>query len=75
MISIQRAEIAAVSEDPHVQTEAEAEWALAKADGRFEALLHGVFDVQNNVNEGGDKAFYAEIIRAVVGLPLRTVDG
>jgi len=74
MISIQKAEVAVASPDPQVLTEAEAEWASAKKGGRFEALLHGVFEAQNDMDEGGDKAFYAEIIRAVVGLPLPTLD-
>lgn len=72
MISIQMADAAAASADPHVPSEVEAEWALAKKDGRLEALLHGVFDGQNDVDECGDKGFYAEIIRAVVGIPLST---
>jgi len=74
MISIQRAEVAVASADRQVPTKAEAEWASAKKDGRFEALLHAVFEAQNDMDEGGDEAFYAEIIRAVVGLPLPTLD-
>ena len=72
MISIQMVEAAAASADPHVPSEVEAEWALAKKDGRLEALLHETFDTQNDGDKGVDKAFYAEIIRAVVGIPLST---
>jgi len=74
MISIQMVEAAAASADPHVPSELEAEWALAKKDGRLEALLHEMFDTENDADEGVDKAFYAEIIRAVVGIPLSTLN-
>jgi hypothetical protein len=75
MIYIQMTDAATASADPHVPSEVEAEWTLAKKDGRLEALLlHGVFDGQNDVGDGGDKGFYAEIIRAVIGIPLSTLD-
>jgi hypothetical protein len=74
MIYIQMTDAATASADPHVPSEVEAEWTLAKKDGRLEALLHGVFDGQNDVDDGGDKGFYAEIIRAVIGIPLSTLD-
>ena len=68
------ADAATASADPHVPSEVEAEWTLVKKDGRLEALLRGVFDGQNDVDEGGDKGFYAEIIRAVVEIPLSTLN-
>lgn len=75
MISIQMADAASASVDPHMPSESETEWAMAKKDGRLEALLRGVFDGQSDVDEGGgDKSFYAEIIRAVVGIPLSTLN-
>ncbi|KIM45367.1 hypothetical protein M413DRAFT_442037 [Hebeloma cylindrosporum] len=75
MISIQMADAASGFVDPRTPAESETEWSMAKKDGRLEALLRGVFDGQSDVDEGGgDKSFYAEIIRAVVGIPLSTLN-